>query len=306
MTTLLIAVFTLLAFPLYAQQTEQGPDLQSSPASLTATYESGSGTVLSSAANVSGRSVDFGIGFSAGGSGTYEDRRLTGPGGATMAYQLVNPLEDNAVVKDLSGASDGSGLIADSIRGGGPAGRTVSVPFDLMVPAGQVLAAGTYIDTVTLSLYKGLTGQDGLRDQAVIPISLVVPPFVSVSVVDTGGVFDPAANQAHLDFGALRQGDARSLDVLVRTNVDYQVSIESMHRGFMAILATGDDSLVPYTLEVDGIPRDLSSGAAPIGSGSGPSATVGNRYGLTFAIGEVGDATSGDYEDNLTVIVTAR
>jgi len=109
-----------------------------------------------------------------------------------------------------------------------------------------------------------------------------------------------------LDFGTLTTGLEQAVDLLVRANLDYTVTVDSMNRGVMEIIDGGDGSTVPYTLRVDGSARSLNSGSAAVVNGSGPTDLSGQRHTFSFQVGETAGATSGVYQDNLTIIVTGQ
>jgi len=133
---------------------------------------------------VRGNRVFYGLGFSAGGSGNYTDRTLSGPGGE-LSYQLLDSVADGMVVQDLDGRPDGSQLITGQI----PIGfglTTVSTTFDLIVYQGALILPGLYTDTITLTLYSD-SETDPFADSAVLPLSVQVLPHISVVMVDPGG-----------------------------------------------------------------------------------------------------------------------
>ena len=265
--------------------------LVSTPEAVAGGYEARQETVVPAEFTVDGFNTDFQYRISAGGSGDAGNRSMTGPAGSPLRYILRNvdgEITDGSVPGSIPGNS-------------GP----VTVPFEMAVPAGQVVPAGSYQDTVTLTLLES-TG--GLVEERVIPVTVSMPQVVALSVVDPGGAFDPSGDSASLDFGVLVPGSQPqgTLDLVVRTNSNYAVRIQSMHFGVLAMTSLSDGSAIPYVLEIDGVPRDLSGGTAEVAQGFGPTTEAGDRYQLHFAVGPVGPVTSGDYEDNLTVIVTAQ
>jgi spore coat protein U-like protein len=300
----LATLFLSTPFDLYAGGIGEDPSLETVPAGISVDYDVLSDTIVTEEFSIRGNAVSYGVGFSEGG-GTYNDRRAAGPGGSSLQYQILTSISDGTVVKDLDGAPDGSGLIEGSI----PIsfGRTtVTDTFDVIVYQGQLRIPGTYTDTVTLTLYATDDTPSPSVEEAIVPIAIFVDPFVELSIVDPGGGFDADADNVILDFGSLTEGLRRSLDLLIRGNVDYVVTVDSMNGGVMGMIPATYDDAVPYTLEVDGTPRDLSQGTTQVLTGNGPTSLGGNRHTLEFEIGTVAGATSGTYEDNLTITVTAQ
>jgi spore coat protein U-like protein len=92
----------------------------------------------------------------------------------------------------------------------------------------------------------------------------------------------------------------------VRSNSGYTVTFESENGGAMKNTDPTDNSTVAYVLEVDGAVVDLSRGRRPsVARNSGMTDSNGERRGLSFAAGPVGDATAGTYRDNITITVAA-
>ena len=277
-------------------------EFEAVPSQVTATYDFETETVTTDTITVGSTGLFFGtygVGFSAGGSGSYDARRLAGPGGARMDYQWMDSVASGNVVKDLDGDSTGGGLLTGS--GSGSSDKT----FDLVVPQGQLLPPGTYSDTVTATLY--VTSQNNaVVDQAPMGVSVTVSPYIDLSLVDAGSPFVPGQDNVLLDFGPLVQGTTREIELLVRANVNYAVSVDSTNAGVMAQVPPGDGSTVPYDFTVDGVMHSLSTGSADVAAGFGPTSLGGTPYLLAFEVGDAVGATSGMYEDNLTITVTSQ
>lgn len=296
---LLRAVILLgaLALPAEGEAQQRQLRLVSSPDALSGGYEARQETIVSAQFSVDGFNTEFRYRFSAGGAGDAWNRAMAGPAGSTLRYTLRFSDAESGVDPEITDQP-----YTGHIRGNsGP----IAVQFEMAVAAGQVVPAGSYQDSLTLTVLD-TTGR--VVDERVIPVTVMMPQVVGVSVVDPGGSFDPAGATAVLDFGVLVPGSRHSgsLDLVVRTNSNYAVRIQSMHRGVLAMTTLSDGSVIPYVLEIDGIPRDLSGGFAEVATGSGPTTEAGDRYALHFDVGPVGGVTSGEYEDNLTVIVTAQ
>ncbi|SIQ91540.1 Spore Coat Protein U domain-containing protein [Alkalispirochaeta americana] len=288
-------------------QASQGPSFGAPPGTITAVYDQYLGNNITGDIIVSGRNVEFGIGFSAGGSASFSQRRLTGPGGAALEYQLLDPEADDRVLTDLDGPAGQRHLIYHEFRGN----QEEPFPLVVRIPQGQFPPAGTYTDTVQTRLYRGIPATTPSLEEEPLHIVVTVPPVVRLSVVGRGQPFDPLSDVAHLDFGELQQGRSEEVDLVVVTDINYRLSVTSPNSGFLVLEGATPGSAVtrgeaiPYTMRVNGLIRDLSSGHAEIGSGS-PTSIAGDRYELYFEIGDVRDATSGEYTENLTVTVTAQ
>ncbi len=275
-----------------------------SPALVTGSYDYSAELALPEIVTIGvsgGITAPYALGFSEGLSGDFDNRQLSGPAGALLDYQIFNSTAARVILKDLVASPDASNLLTGTAIIGG-----TQVNFEVAVLQGQIVPPGSYSDTVSVLLYEGTNGSDGLKETAIMPISIDVPAFVSVSLAPTGGEFDPMQDAMTLDFGVLTQGSSRDMDVLVRANVDYAVDLESAHAGALAITDPGDPSTVPYQLTVNGATANLAGGAVTVVQDTGPTTLSGNRYQLVFTIGNPGNATSGAYGDEVTVTVTAQ
>ncbi len=278
--------------------------IQASPATVSGTYDVDTELVLPEIVTVGvsgGITGRYALGFSEGASGDFAARTLIGPGGVTMDYQIFDNAVDRLIIKDLVASPDASELITGTAIIGG-----TDVPFEAAVLQSQMVPPGLYQDSVTVLLYEGANGVDGLKETAPMGISVDVPAFVTLSLVTTGGAFDPALDTMTLDFGALAQGGQRDMEVLVRANVNFGVDVESANLGSLSNIDIGDPSTVPYQMTVDASPVDLSAGPVNVVSDVGPTPLGGNRYAVVFTIGSLGGASAGAYEDVLTVTVTAQ
>lgn len=305
MVAALILALGLMGLPLVpvTAQATLGPAFASVPAEISTAYNADTGILITRDIVVSGRNVDFGIGVSTGGSGSYNSRFLSGPGGATLEYRLVDPDADGTIITDLDAPAGQRHLIYAGFRGN----QEQPFPFALMSTSGQYPPAGTYTDTVMVRLYGSNPALAPALEEVPMLISVTVPPFVRLSVVGRGEPFDPDANSAHLDFGELEQGRHEEVDLVVMSDVNYTLAVSSPNSGVMVLTGAGPThgSSIPYIMRVNGVQRSLATGMVEIGSGT-PTAGGGDRYELYFEIGQVRDATSGEYEDNLTVTVTAQ
>lgn len=251
-----------------------------------------------------GDATDFFVTLSTGQSGTFAFRRLS-TGSDDLTYQIYDDLTNRAVIKDLS-ASPGTDEViwghAEAYDNWLP--RIVTVPFFLEIPAGQLLAAGTYSDSLTINLYSGTIAAPVLESSATLSITGPVANTISLSLVDPGGdrpLFGGGNTTRVMDFGELVPGLEGATDLLVEANCAFTIALQSDNDGFLAHTDPGNPSLIPYELQFDSSPVDFSPGG-PIVVGTSP----GFRYPIIVTIGDLGTATSGTYEDVVTITVTAQ
>jgi spore coat protein U-like protein len=248
----------------------------------------------------------YAIGVTAGGSGDSENRLLAATGGAggTIPYRIVDSASAGNDLKDIGDNPSSSELLTGSVG----AGELSTESFEVLVPGGDLPPPGTYTDTVGLPLYRYVAFLDTYVpvEQPSLDVSVSVPPLVELSLVPVGGSFDPGADSYALDLGFLEEGTRSYLEMLIRANVSYVVTMESANGGNLAHTDPNDSSLVPYRLSVDRTAVDLSAGAQPVARGAGPTETTGTRYEVEVEVLQPGAASSGDYRDMIQVTVTAQ
>lgn len=228
------------------------------------------------------------------------ERHLIGPGGS-LDYQLYVDRAMSRVLKDLPGAT-----AQEVIVGSAPAGtNTQQLEFTMSIPPLQVLAAGVYEADVDLSVYEGALGAATLRDQRRIRILARIQPTVQFTFA-AGTVFDPNQRSARVDFGTMQAGTARDLSLGARANTYYRISLSSENRGTMRHVDPTDNSVVPYSLTVDGRVIELNRPSPTAVDDAPPTDATGRRHGFLFTIGDLGAASAGDYQDVITVTMTAR
>jgi spore coat protein U-like protein len=236
---------------------------------------------------------DFGI--TAGTSGSYDPRRALN-GSIPLDYQIYDDSTNMNIIYDVPDAPSVDNYLSGFLSG------NVTVPFDVVVPQGQLVEPGVYQDSVLLRLYQN----GNLQDEAPWLVGFFVQGFISVSVVPVGGTFDPNSNSIQVDFGTLEESETREVSVLVLANLPYEISVTSQNDGKLAIQSPPSvTSLVPYTLRVDGDVVNLPVGG-PVAFGTGPTPLSGTQHSFEFTIGSTDDAASGVHQDSVTVTVTAQ
>ncbi|WP_455382921.1 spore coat protein U domain-containing protein [Salinispira pacifica] len=253
-----------------------------------------------------GNSTNWFLTFSTGQSGTFTTRYAQSAAGGRVNYQLLDSASSRNVLKDLSVSPTAAEIIAGTNSASGF--QTLTAGFTAAIPGGQLPNAGTYTDSVTMTIYAGtLTGTHTSNATQAVGVTITVPAIVNLSLVPTGGSFNPGATSAVMDFGLLGQGQTRSTDLLVRSNASYSVSLQSLNGGVMKNSIAGDTSTVPYSLSFAGAPVALPAGSAStVVSSAAPTSAGGTRYPIQVTIGDFGMATAGAYQDSITITVTAN
>lgn len=249
-----------------------------------------------------GDATDFFVTIGTGQSPVFDPRVLSNAG-STLDYQVYDDPVSRTIIKDLTTSpSDAEVLWGYAEENTGWLPKRVNVPFLLEIPAGQLLVSGTYSDSLTISLYSGTISSPTLESTATMTVTGPVANSLSLALVDPGASFpfSPRTDRV-MDFGELIPGLQSSLDLLVEANCAFTVALESENNGFLANTAPADGSLIPYVLEFASTPVDFSGGG-PVQVATSP----GFRYPVLVTIGDIGLATSGTYEDVVTITVTAQ
>jgi hypothetical protein len=182
----------------------------------------------------------------------------------------------------------------------------MSLGFALIVSPSSMPAPGTYVATIRADLYASafpVSGSPVATDTLIV--SVTVPSLTDVSVVPTGGSFSVGSTSADLSFGTINAGATRGVDIRVRSNVRYSVSLVSANGSALANALDG--SLIPYTLSADGMAVSLPKGIASVITLSA-APTYGNPSvsGIAVTINQFSDfPVEGTYTDMVTVNVSA-
>lgn len=259
------------------------------------------------------KACSWAVTFSRGGASDYSARRLV-HGSDLLPYQLYGDSALTQVLKELPEATS----INDVIEGSFTAtdNQIATATYYLSIPLSTATTptyrpAGNYSDTVTLRLYEIDSAINptvySFEQTSSVTITTTMPKILDLSIVGSGGAFDPASVSRPLNFGTLTEGATLGFDLLVRSNAGYQVTISSQNNGVMKHSTTGVTTTVPYTFTVNGTARSLvGTQAQPVSvaSGGGQTSTSGIRNPGLVTIGSLTDRVAGDYTDNITVTAT--
>jgi hypothetical protein len=249
----------------------------------------------------SGGFTFYEVGVTAGGTGDPEDRRLSGPAGEELPYR-VTTIGGGQDLKDRPDNPTSEEILSGSLA----RGESASLSFEVRLAGGDSLTAGLYSDTLSLVAWDFNYGSWSVSNEKSFGINLPVPSRVDLSLVPVGGAFDPRADAYTLDFGFLEAGDTGALDLMVKGNVGYTLSLSSMNGGVLSHADPLDGSAISYDLSADGQLVGLGTGSTAVADSLSPPGPDGDRYNLVFEVGEIGDASSGEYRDVVQVVVTAR
>ncbi|MEZ0391962.1 MAG: spore coat protein U domain-containing protein [Pseudobdellovibrionaceae bacterium] len=256
---------------------------------------------------------NYALGFTKGNGASYVARRAAN-GSNTLSYQLYKDtglskiLKDNPDITTIDDVVDG-GFLAGAI----PVSQTVNYYFDIPYASATtpvMVSSGTYTDNFTLNLYEGSGPPFGtLVASKGVNITVTVPKMIALSLVDPGAPYQQGQLSKNVNFGTMTEGSAANVDLRLRTNAGFSVTFSSANNGKMKHTSPGKNSLVPYSLMVNGATLNLSnSSTVPVVglTGSGSTALSGLGYPIKVVIGSVTGPTvlGGPHSDDITITAT--
>ncbi len=221
-------------------------------------------------------------------------------GANVLNYQLYDQASQTNILKDLPSAT------ASEVLSGNFTGRgSQQLSFFLVIPTEQVVRPGTYTDTVTVTAYEGDLTNNIQHRTRTLTISATVLEQIDLSLVNPGGSFNPSLTSRLIDFGILQAGKFSDFDLRVRSNIGYSVTLSSQNQGNMAHIDPTDTSRVPFSFTANSANVDLSGPAATVINTPLPTSPLGVPYPMRVTVGAIGNASAGDYRDNITITVIA-
>ena len=221
-------------------------------------------------------------------------------GGTALRYEVQKDASGSKPLKPLNLASESDvfvGAIAED-------DDTVAFQFALRVPPQQVVAPGHYRGDIEVTAYEGTLGDSSLRDRRRVNVSVPVPAVAELSFAEGAG-FDPNYGSYTVSFNVLQRGKRRAVTLKARSNGGYRVTLESEH-GALRHVDPRENSEIPYQASIDGgnvtLPRRVPTPAITHAAATDPG---GRSHFIEFTVGEIGDASPGDYRDVITLTVVS-
>jgi len=223
--------------------------------------------------------------------------RLRG-GVKSLQYSVSKDASGSQPLKPLTQAVDAETFAATAASGGG----MVSFQFALALPSQQVVPPGQYRDDLEISAYEGTLANPILRDRRRVAVIVPVPAVAELSFSE-GGSFDPNFGSFTVNFRSLRAGMQQVVRLKARSNAGYRINFRSIN-GVLRHIDPSDDSVVPYTMTIDGatvpLRRNVPTQAILNSGATGPE---GRQHIIDFIIGDIGNASAGDYNDTIDLTV---
>ena len=234
--------------------------------------------------------------------GTVGSERRAAHGGDSLGYELFDSVVHKTALRDLPAAT-----ASEVLQGAFGPGETVKqLSYVVLVPAGQVRPPGLYTQPIQVTVYQGTRDNFVEKDAKIVVFSVPVDSVAEMSLGETGAPFDAKAKGHRLDFGGLAKGKAEGLDLRVRSNTGYHVTLESENGGVLKNTDPHHPATIPYSLEIGGIAVSPGRTKQMVLSRSNRlTDRNGDLHQLVVTIGQVGNAPAGTYQDNLAVTVVS-
>ncbi len=241
------------------------------------------------------------IGITKGFSGNYNRRVYSWFNG--LEYNVYKNNSTSNQLKELADINTNTDYI-DATFSSGQTSTTTS--FEIRVPYPNLgrttVPQGSFIDFLRAEIASTQSPNRIVSEGFMVLINS--NSEIAVSLVNTGGSFDQSSTSFLMDFATLFQGDAKGMDLIVKTNTDYTISISSQNGGRLKHVSA--NYFVPYIFKLDGGTRSLSGGSFSF-SGNAPGGSNNERrYSVEISIGSVANKLAGEYQDTITITATSN
>lgn len=241
--------------------------------------------------------------FGKGNANSY-NRRVS-MGSKTINYNIYKENAMNTVLKDFGDAGSGEFFYGELDQ------RNTDYSFNFylkLIDLDSVFSNGPgyYHDLIPISFYSIKANGDLIYERTVyMNVTIVIPRFAELSLGAPGSSHNPSSTSHLLDLGYLESNEVGYANLTVKGNVGFGIYMASQNGG---LLKKGNAG-IPYQVKIGNLAyQSLGSPGVnyymtqrDIATGQG-----GESYPIAVQIGNVPeDAESGDYDDVITVTVTA-
>jgi hypothetical protein len=235
--------------------------------------------------------------------------------GPTVDVELVNLSGDPcrlSVVEvegeghELQGRRGSLPYVLNSARTGpvtldGGQGKRVTASMRVDVARTAMAASGDYRDSVKLRVID-LDSKKQIGQDRQTGIDVTVPKRAQLNIAGADSA-SSAFGVSRIDFGQMQTGAERSVFVQVRATDDVEIRFTSQNSGVLKHVRLQDAApSVPYGVTFDGVQVNLASPFTlerEVERG-------GSSYLMSVKLGEVGNPPAGEYQDLITIDVTAQ
>ncbi|MBY0515832.1 MAG: spore coat protein U domain-containing protein [Bacteriovoracaceae bacterium] len=239
--------------------------------------------------------------FGKGQANSYQ--RMAYSNGYSIPYNLYRTVSLGTVLKDYGDAGINEFLTGTVMRD-----STVNATWYVEVKSKDNIfnvPPGTYTDTLPVRAYNlRNSGVSDFQTARWMTLSFIIPRYAEVSVVPVNGPHNSSSTVYIMDFGEMQPQQELQADLVVKANVPYGMNISSQNGGFLQ--KTPATTNVPYQIKV-GNGNWVTPPTYPywLGQESSGSPQNGRRYNLRVKLGNFTNLDDGDYQETVTITVTA-
>jgi hypothetical protein len=224
-----------------------------------------------------------------------------------LTYGIWTPSSPPTYRLSLNGTpANNTELLTGNFPVGSTSTATVTLRMATIVYPTTIPKPGTYVASIRADLYGSAYPPSGaVRSTLTFTVTVTVGSFFDLSVVGPNSTFLLSSTTGAMPFGTIVEYDSKSLDLVIRTNVAYSLSLRST-RG-KAMQNSTDGSLLPYSLIFDGGEMTLPAGMT-VSAKSGVTATYSatKSYPVLVSIPPFLDLpTDGNYSDTVTIVLSS-
>ncbi len=225
---------------------------------------------------------------------------------AYVFYNIYKQMNSSSILKGPNDAVSINEVLDGNIERNQT--KIISYYFSYLQPDSLPPVAGTYIDTIRLNTFRSIfPNYENNEKNKNFTLSIIVPKFSSLSLVDSGGTYDPNQNMKILDFGELVTNQELGFDIRMVSNAGFRLKISSSNNGTMNIPGSTDlNSRVAYNFYVNNQAVNLTNSQSlpvTIASGNGVTPAGGSLVSLKTIIQSVEGKNFGIYQDYLTLTI---
>jgi hypothetical protein len=254
-------------------------------------------------ANTTLATCEYFLTFDYGSSNSYTNRSVK-MGSSTWPFQISSDISGLQILKKKPEATSCSDVLCGTL----PAGsfyQTKSQNFTVLIDnTNDWRTAGTYQETVTVSLYLGTVANPLFITSRTLSLTAQSNKRADLSVVTTGGSFDINKTIHTMNFAnGLTTGATGTADVVVKFNAGYSLFASSENAGKLK-QANGNDT-IDYTFKINGTTYAIPYWTQ-IATQSGTSPVSGKVNPVSITIGNTTGKAEGTYSDTISLTIQSN
>lgn len=246
--------------------------------------------------------------FAKGNANSYQRRAYSGS--QSVPYNLYRQSNLSSILKDYGDASSGEFIVGSAPNKHTPYTSTWYVGVPSIYENFETARAGVYTDVLPINIYQVRNNGD-IEFQLArwITISITIPRYVEMSIVDFNQPHNASSTAYIMNFGEMTTNQELQADLRVVGNVGYGVSLSSQNGGKLKRTNNLGGTEIPYTIKVgSGSYFSPSNAGSPyyLFGTNNPTQLAGQRYTVNVRLGNVpANPDDGDYEEVITLTVQA-